>query len=61
MVHNYRWGLALADGNPEVRRSGKGQASGPVITVPAITMEGDSNGAVHSDSSVYRNKFSGQV
>ena len=60
MVHNYRWGLALADGERKYDDLEKRLASGPVITVPAITMEGDSNGAVHSDSSVYRNKFSGK-
>jgi pimeloyl-ACP methyl ester carboxylesterase len=60
VVHNYRWGLALADGERKYDDLEKRLASGPVITVPAITMEGDSNGAVHSDSSVYRNKFSGK-
>ena len=32
----------------------------PVITVPTITMEGDSNGAVHVDSAAYRDKLSGK-
>jgi pimeloyl-ACP methyl ester carboxylesterase len=32
----------------------------PVITVPAITMEGDSNGAIHAPATAYRNKFSGK-
>ncbi len=32
----------------------------PIIAVPAITMEGDSNGAIHSDIAAYRNKFSGK-
>ena len=32
----------------------------PVVTVPAITMEGDSNGAAHPPSTAYRNKFSGK-
>jgi pimeloyl-ACP methyl ester carboxylesterase len=31
-----------------------------MIAVPAITMEGDSNGAIHADSAAYRNKFSGK-
>jgi pimeloyl-ACP methyl ester carboxylesterase len=30
-----------------------------VIGVPAITMEGDANGAAHLDASAYRAKFSG--
>jgi pimeloyl-ACP methyl ester carboxylesterase len=31
-----------------------------VITVPAITMEGDANGAPHPDPSAYAKKFSGR-
>lgn len=30
-----------------------------MITVPAITLEGDANGAPHPDASAYRAKFSG--
>ena len=32
----------------------------PVVTVPAITMEGDANGAAHPPGTAYRNKFSGK-
>jgi pimeloyl-ACP methyl ester carboxylesterase len=32
----------------------------PLITVPAITLEGDANGAQHVDSGAYANKFSGK-
>jgi len=35
-------------------------AAGPGITVPAITLEGDDNGAPHADGSAYTNKFSGK-
>jgi pimeloyl-ACP methyl ester carboxylesterase len=35
-------------------------AAVPIIAVPAITMEGESNGAIHADSAAYRNKFSAQ-
>jgi pimeloyl-ACP methyl ester carboxylesterase len=31
-----------------------------VITVPTITMEGDANGALHSDPSTYAKKFAGR-
>jgi pimeloyl-ACP methyl ester carboxylesterase len=31
-----------------------------VITVPTITLEGDANGAPHSDASPYARKFSGK-
>jgi hypothetical protein len=35
-------------------------AEAPVITVPAITMEGDANGAPHPDPSAYAKKFTGK-
>jgi hypothetical protein len=35
-------------------------ASGPVVTVPTITLEGDANGAPHADPSSYARKFSGK-
>jgi len=60
VIHNYRWGLGLADGERKYDDLEKRLAVGPVITVPTITMEGDSNGAIHADSAAYRNKFSGK-
>ena len=35
-------------------------ASFPAITVPAITLEGDANGAPHPDASAYASKFTGK-
>jgi len=35
-------------------------ASAPVITVPTITMEGDANGAPHSEPASYAGKFAGR-
>jgi pimeloyl-ACP methyl ester carboxylesterase len=60
VIHNYRWGLGLADGERKYDDLEKRLAAGPIIAVPTITMEGDSNGAIHADSSTYRNKFSGK-
>jgi pimeloyl-ACP methyl ester carboxylesterase len=60
VMHNYRWGLGLADGERKYDDLEKRLAVAPVIVVPTITMEGDSNGAIHADSSTYRNKFSGK-
>jgi len=60
VVHNYRWRLALADGEPKYADLDKRLAAGPVITVPTITMEGDANGAPHPDPSAYAKKFSGK-
>jgi pimeloyl-ACP methyl ester carboxylesterase len=58
-VHNYRWRLGLADGERDYRELERRLAEGPVITVPAITLEGDANGAPHPDPSSYAAKFSG--
>jgi pimeloyl-ACP methyl ester carboxylesterase len=60
VIHNYRWRLALADGDPKYADLDKRLAEGPVITVPTITMEGDANGAPHPDPSAYAKKFSGK-
>jgi pimeloyl-ACP methyl ester carboxylesterase len=60
VIHNYRWRLGLAEGEPELDDLEKRLVGGPVITVPTITLEGDANGAPHPDSSSYANKFSGK-
>ncbi len=60
VIHNYRWRLGLAEGEPKYDDLEKRLALGPVITVPTITMEGDANGAPHADPSAYAKKFSGK-
>jgi pimeloyl-ACP methyl ester carboxylesterase len=60
VIHNYRWRLALAEGEPKYADLDRRLAEGPVITVPTITMEGDANGAAHLDPSAYAKKFSGK-
>ena len=59
VIHNYRWRLGLADGEPQYDELERQLAQGPLIRVPTITMEGDANGAPHPDPSVYAKKFSG--
>jgi len=59
VIHNYRWRLALADGEGKYADIEKRLAGFPVITVPTITLEGDANGAPHPEPSAYANKFSG--
>jgi pimeloyl-ACP methyl ester carboxylesterase len=59
VIHNYRWRLGLADGAAEYAELEEQLANGPVITVPAITLEGDANGAPHPEPSAYAEKFSG--
>jgi pimeloyl-ACP methyl ester carboxylesterase len=60
VIHNYRWRLALAEGEPKYADLDKRLAVGPVIIVPTITMEGDANGAPHLEPSAYVAKFSGK-
>jgi len=60
VIHNYRWRLGLAEGEPDYDILEKQLAEGPVITVPTITLEGDANGAFHPDPSAYATKFSGR-
>ncbi len=60
VIHNYRWRLGLAEGEPKYDGLEKRLAEGPVITVPTITLEGDANGAPHPDPSSYASKFSGK-
>jgi pimeloyl-ACP methyl ester carboxylesterase len=59
VIHNYRWRLGLAEGEAEYDNLEQRLAQGPVIGVPTITLEGDANGAPHSDPSSYAGKFSG--
>jgi pimeloyl-ACP methyl ester carboxylesterase len=60
VIHNYRWRLGLAEGEPKYDELEKRLAQAPVITVPTITLEGDANGAPHPDASSYASKFSGK-
>ncbi|MBK3777770.1 alpha/beta fold hydrolase [Azospirillum brasilense] len=60
VIHNYRWRLGLAPGEPKYDELEKRLAAAPVIAVPTITMEGDANGAPHPDASAYAKKFSGR-
>jgi len=60
VIHNYRWRLALAQGEPKYDDLETRLAQGPVIAVPTITLEGDANGAPHADPSAYAKKFSGK-
>jgi pimeloyl-ACP methyl ester carboxylesterase len=59
VIHNYRWRLGLADGEAEYAELEEQLAAGPVITVPAVTLEGDANCAPHPEPSTYAQKFSG--
>ena len=60
VIHNYRWRLGLAEGEPRYDDLEKRLAKAPVISVPTITLEGDANGAPHPDAGDYAKKFSGR-
>jgi pimeloyl-ACP methyl ester carboxylesterase len=60
VVHNYRWRLGLAQGEPRYEDLERKLAQAPTIGVPSITLEGDANGAPHADPSAYRSKFTGR-
>jgi pimeloyl-ACP methyl ester carboxylesterase len=60
VIHNYRWRLALADGESKYDDLETKLAMGPVISVPTITLEGDANGAPHPDPTAYAKKFTGK-
>jgi pimeloyl-ACP methyl ester carboxylesterase len=60
VIHNYRWRLGLAQGEPKYDDLETRLAAFPVITVPTITLEGDANGAPHPEPSSYAKKFAGK-
>jgi pimeloyl-ACP methyl ester carboxylesterase len=59
VIDNYRWRLGVSSGQAQYDDLEHQLARSPVITVPAITLEGDANGAPHPEPDAYREKFSG--
>ncbi len=60
VIHNYRWRIGLAAGESQYDDLERRLAVAPAIAVPAITLEGDANGAPHADASAYAHMFSGK-
>ena len=60
VIHNYRWRIALAPGEPQYDDLERQLAVAPAIAVPTISLEGDANGAPHPDPDAYASKFSGK-
>jgi pimeloyl-ACP methyl ester carboxylesterase len=60
VIHNYRWRLGLAEGEPQYDELEKRLAEFPVITVPTITLQGDADGAPRPDPTSYAKKFVGK-
>jgi pimeloyl-ACP methyl ester carboxylesterase len=60
VIHNYRWRLGLADGEAQYDETERILATAPAISVPTITLEGDTNGAPHPEPMDYAKKFTGK-
>ena len=59
VIHNYRWRLGLAQGDPDFDALEKRLADFPLIGVPTITLQGDADGAPRPDPTSYAKRFSG--
>jgi pimeloyl-ACP methyl ester carboxylesterase len=59
VIHNYRWRLSLAKGDPQFDALEEQLFAAPVIAVPTITIASDFDGAAASGTS-YAKKFSGK-
>jgi pimeloyl-ACP methyl ester carboxylesterase len=60
VAHNYRWRIGVAPGESRFDVLESKLATGPLISVPTITMESYANGAPHPAPATYRNKFTGK-
>lgn len=60
VIHNYRWRLGLASGDPRYDALEQRLSKGPVIKVPTVTLDGEVDPFTPAgDGAMYRNKFSG--
>jgi pimeloyl-ACP methyl ester carboxylesterase len=59
VIHNYRWRLGLAPGEPQYDVYEQKLAMAPAIAVPTITIGSDFDGA-GADGNAYRDKFTGR-
>lgn len=59
VIHNYRWRLGLAQGEPRYDRVEARLAAKPTIGVPTITIGSDFDGPA-KDGSLYRTMFTGK-
>ena len=60
VIHNYRWRLSLAAGEPQFDVLEQRLAAFPPIFVPTITLEGDANRAPHPEPAAYAARFTGK-
>jgi len=61
VIHNYRWRLSLEPGEKQYDAVEKKLAAGPTISIPSVTLDGDSDGVVPaSDGSAFAKMFTGK-
>lgn len=61
VVHNYRWRLGLAAGEPQYDAIENYLAQSPVIAAPTISLDGEHDGVLPaSDGASYADNFSGK-
>ena len=58
-VHNYRWRLGLAKGEPQYEELEEKLFKGPPVTVPAITIASDFDGP-NADGKAYASEYTGK-
>lgn len=62
VIHSYRHRSGLVDGDPRYREIQEKLAKLPIITVPAITLDGDADGIILvTDGSAHAPKFSNRL
>ena len=59
VIHNYRWRLGLAKGDPKYDAIEQQLFAGPAIGVPTITVASDFDGPA-ADGAAYRSKYTGK-
>jgi pimeloyl-ACP methyl ester carboxylesterase len=59
VIHNYRWRLGIDAGEARYDAIEASLAEAPAISIPAITLQGDADGAPHPDSRAYAARFAG--
>jgi pimeloyl-ACP methyl ester carboxylesterase len=61
VIHNYRWRLGLAPGDPQYDSLERQLAAAPVIAVPTVTLDGEHDPFTPpGNGESYRQKFSGK-
>src|SRR5262249_23346705 len=60
VIHNYRWRIGLAAGEPQFDVLEERLAAFPAISVPTITLEGDANRAPHPEPAAHPARLTGK-